>query len=893
MPLTFSYANVAKTPGGTQMVNRLYILIITLAFLSACGKNTSPEQSKILIHQAIENGELNKALILSKNAILLNKNNGDLRVSLGKVYLALGNLDFAEKELSKAQELEIPPEKWLLPLIQVNYLQNEHFTISQLWQENKQYVEQNIFYEANIYYALSLLSQKERTSGLLELAKLANNIESYDQNNQSLASTLLKLMSPDIKVEDISQNIQELKTLADNNKSNWLTWLLLSKAQFSFKDFESAATSYEHLSQLLPNFNVAQIYAAESNIEAGNNIEANTQLENLLKLFPSQPYINLLFAKNSMMMKDFTTAKLAIEKTFSSNYTSETAKLIAGITYYQLGEYENAYSNLIFIAKSLPRKHPARKVLIATQIRLGYIENAYSELNEGNIDKDETVLVAAAAHSLLAANKTQQASELLNRLQISQAPTPALALELGKLKYMAGDRSSLNGLDEAIKTITSDVIISATDIHKARTMELASLVENKQLQKAKNIAENWINKEPKNIGNYLLLIEVMKRIKNIDEIDRLYKKTLEIDQSFTSAKLYFAAKDLSQNKYKKAIATYNEIIVLQHKNTKAIVGKYFALVALQKKDEADTFIQELLKQEGENSQLKLVLAKTHYKMGNIKQALSLLSDTNYLLNKDKIEKLNIIAMSNLKLGNKLETITAYHNILEITPSDTTVFTQKILTMEALGLYAEIITDIENFKTNLPYDDPSINLLHAEYLANANRATESLNILNGYKQTNTSKNPIYKAILGKSLYMLEDYSKAMPLLEKEYERVDSYRTATMLYNTYMRTQSSEKAIDFVKKHLLKHPKNPLFLNIHAEYLSNTDKNKSIDEYKKLLAIDNKNGIALNNIAWIYYERKEYEEAKLYIDQALEYYPKNKNILDTANKISYAIKANNSM
>jgi putative PEP-CTERM system TPR-repeat lipoprotein len=875
------------------MINRLYIVIIIITFLSACGKSTSPEQSKILVHQAIENGELNKALILSKNAILLNKNDGDLRVSLGKVYLALGNLDFAEKELSKAQELGIPAEKWLLPLMQVSYLKNEHYAISQLWQENMQYVEQNTFYEANLFYALSLLSQKERTSGLLELAKLANNIESYDQYIQSLASTLLKLMSPDVRIEDISQNIQELKTLAENNKSNWLTWLLLSKAQFSFKDFESAATSYQHLSLLLPKFNIAQIYAAESNIEAGNNTTADTQIKNLLKLFPTQPYINLLFAKNSMIMRDFITAKLAIEKTLSSNYTSETAKLIAGITYYQLGEFENAYSNLISIAKSLPKKHPARKVLIATQIRLGYIENAYSELNEGNIDKDETVLVAAAAHSLLAANKTQQASELLNRLQISQAPTPSLALELGKLKYMAGDKSSLNGLEEAIKTITSDIVISAIDIHKARTMELASLVENNKLQKAKTIAESWINKEPENIGNYLLLIEVMKRTNNTDEIDRLYKKTLEIDQNFTTAKLYFAAKDFSQNEYKKALKTYSDVITLQQKNTKAIIGKYLTLLALKKADKADSFIQELLKQEGENSQLKLVLAKTHYKMGNIEQSLNLLSNANYILDKDKIEKLNIIAMSNLKLGNKLETITAYDDILEISPSDTTVFTQKILTMEALGLYAEIIIDIENFKTNLAYDDPRINLLHAEYLANANRAAESLNILNGYKQTNTSKNPIYKAILGKTLYMLEDYSKATPLLEKEYERVDSTRTATILYNTYMRTQSSEKAIDFVKKHLLKHPKNPLFLNIHAEYLSNTDKNESINEYKKLLAIDNKNGIALNNIAWIYYERKEYEEAKLYIDQALEYYPKNKNILDTANKISSAIKANNSM
>lgn len=138
------------------MINRLYIIIIALAFLNACEKNTSPEQSITIAHQAIKNGELNKAIILIKKAIQLNENDADadLRVSLGKIYLTLGDLDYAAKELNTAKKLGAPTQKWLLPLMQINYLQNENVTISNLWQENKQDLDENNSYEANLFYAL-------------------------------------------------------------------------------------------------------------------------------------------------------------------------------------------------------------------------------------------------------------------------------------------------------------------------------------------------------------------------------------------------------------------------------------------------------------------------------------------------------------------------------------------------------------------------------------------------------------------------------------------------------------------------------------------------------------------------------------------------------------------
>lgn len=867
----------------------LITIFIILNFLISCGENTSPEQALIDADQAIENNEVTKAIIIIKGAIQNNIDNPNLRVALGNNYLRQGDLILAEKELNKAQTLGAIEDAWVLPLIQVNYLLNENIAIEHLWENNKQALNKSNFTKAQLYFALSLFSKKDKQAGFDELNAITNDIENNTTDSKPLALIVNKLMANDVSNDDILSSINELEDLAEENPNNWLAWLLLSKAQFSNSNFDKSAESYLHLAQLLPKFRIAQIYAAESNIEAKNYTVADKQLNKLLLSYPSNPYINQLFAKNSLIMKDFEQAKTAIEKTIASNYSDDTTKLLAGIIYYQLGEFENSFSYLAAIIERLPPKHPARNVFIANQIKLGNLEYAYSELNKTETLASDAELISAAAQSLLATNQNQHAADLLNKINIEQAPTPTLALKLSRLKYMAGDESALDGLEETIRNITSEDTTAPGSIQEARTMELAVLFQNERLDEAVDRAEKWINDEPENIGNYLLLIEVMKRVKDVEKIGYLYEKILTIDANFISAKLYFSAKYLSQKKFKKAINLYDEILSVDSSNSKAIVGKYMILLELNKNKEAESFIQQKLNQADKSSALSLVLAKTYYQRGNTVSALNTVSNREYLSQEYNIEKFNIIAASELKLGNKVKAIAAYDEILKIAPNNTTVFTQKIITMETLKQYSDILRDIEVFKRNLPFEDIRIELMHAEYLVYAGRGNDSMNILNKYKNTDISENSIYKGILGKTLFLKKDYISAKPLLEKEYSRIDSARNAHMLYNTYMRVKAADKAIELVKTYIANHPQNILFQNIYAEYLFNIDRQMAIPEYERLLVLDSENGIALNNLAWIHYELKEYSKAKLYIDKAINIYPDNKNIQDTLFKINTAMKS----
>lgn len=89
-----------------------------------------------------------------------------------------------------------------------------------------------------------------------------------------------------------------------------------------------------------------------------------------------------------------------------------------------------------------------------------------------------------------------------------------------------------------------------------------------------------------------------------------------------------------------------------------------------------------------------------------------------------------------------------------------------------------------------------------------------------------------------------------------------------------------------------PDNYLALNNYAFYLSQTGKNLSKAEsmsYKTIKA-EPKNGIYLDTYAWILFKLKRYEEAKIYIEQAMRNYTKqDKTVLEHAGDI-YSMTGN---
>ena len=868
-------------------MNRISLICLTVLLgLSACSQEKDPQQLLQDAQIASANRNYNHAIVQLKNAIQLDINNPDLRLALGKAYLAVGELVNAEKELNRAQDLGMPAEKWLVAMMEVNYLLNEMHSINVLWQEFKSDISATQQQRANFYYGMSLLTQNEQEKGLNELTKVIEQNQNSDAKLVTLSQTVIQLFQDDISDKQVINAISELNQLNQKYPNDWLINLLLAKANFSYQNYQDAALNYEALTKTLPKFDVAYVYAAESNIEAKNYVKANQQLTQLTQAYQSQPYIHQLYAKVNILLENYEQAKNAIEKTLSLNYSDDTTRLIAGLAYYRLAQYENAYRHLNAIADKIPEDHPARKILIATQLHQGNASLAYEELKGSPITSDDSALIAATANALLSQRQNNQALALLNRINIKQSSTPAIAIELGKLKYKLGDESAVDNLDTLIDSV-SNIKPTTVDRQNARTLEIASLLQQDKRRIAEDKVAKWIREEPSNLGNYLLMIELKKVQGNTQEINALYHKTLDINPDFVAANLYFAAASLSEKDYPNALAQYQRILQKSPSNHSAILGQYLTLLESKQIAQADIFINKKLTESRTNDGLSLKIAKLFWQRGQYHKAINLLNTQNYQSVRDKVEKLNIIASSQLKLDSIEKAIVAYNDILIVVPNDIKTFIKKVTLLEKLAKFDNILDEFDRFKTKLSENDPRVDLLHAEYLNHQKRSKEAMLLLDSYKQNTVYNDPLFQGTLGKTLYGLGEYADARPLLVSEYKREKSARTALALYNTNMRLNHSQAAIEVVKRHLTLDASNQTFLTILAEYYMNDKKEQAIPIYQQLIEIDNKNGIALNNLAWIYYELQQYEKAKEYIDKAMEYYPENTNILDTSAKILTAL------
>jgi len=109
-------------------------------------------------------------------------------------------------------------------------------------------------------------------------------------------------------------------------------------------------------------------------------------------------------------------------------------------------------------------------------------------------------------------------------------------------------------------------------------------------------------------------------------------------------------------------------------------------------------------------------------------------------------------------------------------------------------------------------------------------------------------------------------------------------------TYLVLQAAGKTADataFGDKWIKDHPKDPMFLQMLAEQSQQRKDNPAaIAGYKRVLAVDSDNLIALNNLAWLLATNKD-PAALGYAEQAHRLAPFNPNVLDT---LGYALARN---
>lgn len=368
-----------------------------------------------------------------------------------------------------------------------------------------------------------------------------------------------------------------------------------------------------------------------------------------------------------------------------------------------------------------------------------------------------------------------------------------------------------------------------------------------------------------------------------------------------------------QEKYDEVIAILNKLENKMGKNEQLSMEKF--RIYLQKKDNKSAFreIESLVAEYPMDTRYQVVLGDVYMQNGKKDEAYNIYQKVL------KEEPENALAMYSLatyyeQTGQKelydqqLDTLLLNKKV----PSDTklNVMRQFVVQSEQEGKDSTQVINLFNRIMEQDPDDAQLPMLYAQYLLSKGMNQESLPVLRQVLDIDPTNTASRMMLLGEAVRK-EDYKDLMGLceagIEANPEMLEFYFYLAIAYNQAERTDDAlaicQKALKQVKddsnkgvvsdfyaiigdayhtkkQHndayaaydsaLVYNPKNIGALNNYAYYLSveRRDLDKAEEMSYKTVKAEPNNATYLDTYAWILFEKGNYAEARLYIDDAMK-------------------------
>ncbi|QDG35614.1 PEP-CTERM system TPR-repeat protein PrsT [Alteromonas mediterranea] len=837
----------------------LACLIITL---TACGEK--PFESHVSEAKTlIEKGNYKAAILEIKSAVQQQPDNAEVRLLLASSYMANGQMALAEKEFRTALELgdnqDIEGD-----LVRAIYLQDN--------------------LDDTIAFNTSKPLSKEATAKIAVLKSLAHlragdRAESLLEIDQALkleVDTKYSALAKAIKTAntDIESAIQQIDTVLIS--SPLFAEALFAKGLFAAaqKQYMTAVDAMEKYVDLIPSTNVVRLYLADALTKNGQFEDAEKQANIILKKSKEQAFANQIKGIAKFQERDFEKALLHIEKAIQNGINSNSNRLIAGLSAFQLQKYEQAHNRLSAIDESLSPEHPARKILYLIQVQLGYTLDANNTLAEiENLSSKDAELLAEASYELIKLGDTQAARSPLSRLEEVADENAISMMRLGALKMTINDISGVTDLEQAVEL--------DSNLPQAKLALAAAYVQTQNYDKAIGLAKTWINDHPKQATGYNLVGLIHSLSGNEEESSKAYQQALSIDPNNSASLLFFAALAERDGSFGKAQKNLKKVLNIRPTYLPALKLNYRVSSHLNDTADAINAIESATRELGNSHEHATLLARAYYSEGRYMDAIRILESIDK--GDSSLDKRFWItlAYSHLRNGNPEKAITTIDNWSKLAPKKEAIWLHKIQLEENLQRYKDAILTVKNGLVHNP-ESVKLRLVEANLLAVSNLAKQAQNSLDQLP-SKAKELPFFKYIQGHIYALNEKHKKALPLLLERYSAAPVLQNAKLVFITYKALNKPADAFNFFEKHIMNNPNDTSArLIVSNEYLG-IDPKKAIPHYKAILKGNEKSLISLNNLAYLYHQEGSLDIADGYAELALKLAPEDPNILDTAASI----------
>lgn len=829
--------------------------------------------------RAFADGNVRAAILDAKDVLRDQPDNARGRALLGRAFAEVGEGASAEKELREAIELGIRREAVIVPLARGLLLQRK-------FQEIVDEVQPDVASSPAEKIDLQLV-RGDAFMGLgqpVVARELYRKVVAESPENIGAHLGIVSSFQAENDLASARRTIDHITTEFGDDVRGLLASAELHLGQLSFAE---ASEVFERASSLAAanNNRAAEAQAllglAESQIALQNNDAARASIARVAELAPNSLQALFLVSRLAFLEEDLGTAQSNLHRILQRAPEFMPAQTMLGAVHLRNGNFSQAEMYLSAVVATAPDNNQARRLLAETHLQMHDAREARTTLaplvSTEEPDPADLVLLARAS---LSQGDVDAAIDYLRRSIVEQPGNVDAQFRLAIALMNAGR------YDEFAETLDAiDVGVSPQDEFRRNLLAAMSAARSGGLDQGLLAAQQLVADTPRNSDAHNLLGSVLAARGDIDSARKSFSTSLEFRPGDQVALRSLALLDEQEGKTGAARSRYELIVEGYPDATWAMLGiariaaqnndlvqsrlwlqriravdanavgprlsLVAILVALAELDEAEVVVEEALRIDGQNAEVHDMLGRVRTGKGDHtgagiahKNALDLdAGNDRYRLN---------LASAQLRTGREdlaERTLNEDGRVnLDHMPSAVAVASLKVDKGDLVGALQIAQALQDRYPTS-----PVPHALQAEIQVRGGRLEEAV----------------------------AAYNRALSVDVMRSHAIRAHRVKTELGHS--------DRLEPIRAWLAKEPLDSDARLILAESLqADALTEESIVEYLAVIEQDPDNGIALNNLAWMYYlteDRRAVETAR----KAFAVMPDSGSAADTLGWILVETKA----
>jgi cellulose synthase operon protein C len=849
-------------PGARRQLCLAIAFACATVSLAGCLDTASPAERVVRAQRHVEGGEYRLAMIDLKTALAKEPDNRVARLALGEVSLTLGDLPSAERELRLAMQLGATADEAYPALARTLVAQRAY---------------EKALTEIDPARCTSPDAKRDvyqsQGDALLELSRARDAMTAYESAlalDAKAVGAHLGRARAHYEIGGMTAAKASLDAAYELGGTRPET--VLAHAGLLLKDRQYAAAEALYAQLSAPESRtdplrrqMALAGLIDSRLGQGNLGGAVASADAMLQAAPQDPIAMYLRARVHFAAGRHGEARPLLERILAGDPQNVPSRLLLGAVNLAQGNLGQADDYLTTVLAADPHNVLARRILAETRLRQDKPEAAIEILGPALATGRADLLPLAAAASL-AAGDSDGGIALLDRG--ARASDPRTAVEIAAAYDRLGRR------DRAIALLESLPAGSVAG-HRRERLLIAAKLRERDMAGALAIAREIVERVPREADAHVVLGSVLLAASGGDEARGSFERALELDAGNLVAALHLARLDFLARKLDTSEARLRALPVAKQADWRIVAALADIEVARGRVDAALALIEQARERAPEAIEPRIALARFHLGARHFDRAVVYAREAVAISDRNPAA-VGLLGLALAGAGEVDASAAEFERLVRTAPRSASARSMLARLYLAAGRADEAKRAVDASLALDPQFVPAL-ALSAELAAMRGDIEGARGIL-AQIQKAEPEGVAAQVLAGDLSARQGDFAKAVQAYSAAAKRAPNSALAMREHAARRAGRLGDETAPLVKW-LEVHPDDAGVRTILAQAEQGSGRTvEAIGHYERALAVAPDNVIALNNLAWLYHERRDARALDL-ARRAFERAPERAEIADT--------------